>query len=193
MPSSFAVPRTTLTKYDALPLRTYLTTLTASTSASLIYTGLSSANYTSYDFVFSGLLPVGSVDVGLRVYGSTDGGITYSSLWYRTNHYQNTSFAWTVSNAALAGFVTIAEVVEQVRINGVGMNGHLELSYPPLANYPSMFTSYICAPSRTSNRPTLNMTGAMFFNSTTTELNTLKFQFDAGNIQSGSIRIYGII
>lgn len=55
-----------------------------------------------------------------------------------------------------------------------------------------MFTAYICGESRTSDRPTLNMVGGMFMTYGVTEINTVKFAYSAGSIDSGTIKIYGI-
>ena len=96
MPSAFGKPVTTANRFGVVTATvaqsmTLVTTLTASSSASLSYTSFASASYKSYRLMFSRIIPA-SNDVDLRVQASVDGGANYGALWsYGTGVFDNSN------------------------------------------------------------------------------------------------------
>ena len=170
---------------------TLVTTLTASSSASLSYTSFASASYKSYRLMFSRIIPA-SNDVDLRVQASVDGGANYGALWsYGTGVFDNSNTWGSNPGNAQTNNMLIYNTSNAASATYSGVYGELIFNYSPVAG---------TAPALTGMLGARNANGGAYTNpqiqhgvyDNATEVNALKFLFASGNIASGTIRIYGI-
>ena len=169
---------------------TLLATLTASKSASLVYTGFNSSLYKIYFLLFRGLVPNDGSNT-LSMYGSTDGGASYGTLWY--NNFTRNVGDGTLSGGG--GATPAAPTQNLVITDGVTTN-----SYPVSANGTGYLSFGLLGTDDTAwssnlqgygnDKPTLRDTKAYY--RSLAPVNTLKWFFDTGTIKRGSILIFGI-
>lgn len=186
MPSAFGLPIKAIDRYVAPPVMTLLTTLKASTSASLSFTGFSSKSYKHYQLIINSLIP--SVDASVQVYGSIDSGVSYASNWQRSQQFLTDAAAWSTSQGLSTAQLTVSQKVEAANYDSMQCSGVLNLFYSSTSGIRPLLLGYVGSMQPEYTQTTLS-TGV--FNNAT-ELNTLKFQFDTGNILNGTIRIYGV-
>lgn len=192
MPSSFGVPIITANRFGvpaAAQSWTLVTTLTASASTSLIYTGFSRTAYRTYAIVLNGLPPNGSAST-FTCEGSIDGGATYEASWRYQNIYPSGATTVGTNGATGATSNLISQNVSATAAAG-GVYGVLYLGYANVAgrntSLQGAFTYYSAAGS--ISYPSIH--ASLFVN--TTEINAMRFLYNGGTqIESGTIRIYGI-
>ena len=190
MPSAFGLPIKAIDRYVAPPVMTLLTTLTASGSSSLQYTGFSSASYKKYRMIFAGLLPVDN-GVNWEVRASTNSGSTYGALWEGVIISPG-NVALVPTNTQQGGGVTRFPVALACTNNtSTGwVYGEADWAYNPVSGNRSALIG-LCGTRRYDYAyPGPNISHAIF--DTATEVNTLNFSFSTGNIVSGTVKIYGI-
>lgn len=185
MPSAFGKPVTTANRFGVAAGGNgfkLITTLTASTSASLSYTAFDSTTHETYCVVLEDLAAA-SAGNSLFVNGSVDAGSTYGALW-------------TGKTGADGTVVTTPTTSTDMRIAmncsnsaNVGVHGCLYLQFGTAASQRSVL--YGTTVSRdNSNAMNLARFGAYY--DSASPINALKFLFGAGNITSGTIHIYGL-
>ena len=193
MPSAFGKPVTTANRFGAVAAAqvwTLVTTLTASSSASLSYTSFASASYKSYKLIFSRILPATN-DTNWNVNASVDGGANYGALWTGNTLHNDNSAAWgNAITTALTNNPIVIQSSNQGSSALSGIYGELIFNYSPTAGTASAITGMLGSRNNASSRIAPQITHAVYDNAT--EVNALKFLFSSGNIASGTIRIYGI-
>lgn len=166
-------------------------TLTATASASLIITGLSSSAFKTYMFLFRNL-GTSTGNGTLNMHGSVDGGASYGTLWANTRQaFDGTSTAYS-SNSAVSPIQAVPITGRATDVNqgyaGAGYTGYAYLNYGTFGvDYPTFITRFFLFNTYT---PQMGTCQAQYQN--LLELNTLKFVLDSGTITRGSISIYGI-
>ena len=191
MPSAFGVPTRSVNRYVAPPAMTLLATLTASKSASLVYTGFDSLLYKIYFLLFRGLVPNDGAN-SLIMTGSTDGGANYDTLWYNSLT-RNTgdglgSFAGGTNPSAPTQTMNIIGGVSTISGFPVSANGTGYLSFGlPGTDDTAWYCDML---GFAGDRPLMQITKSYYRN--TTPVNTLKWIFDTGTIKRGSILIFGV-
>lgn len=187
MPSSaFGLPVRSADRYEAPPAMTLLATLTASSSASLIYTGISWPSFKCYQIILSDVSPATTPGAVLSVQGSIDSGSNYASLW--DGHILTNESTWVRTAFASSQTCTVQNATDNANASGV-----LFLQLGETVSSSTKTALY----GRTtgwsgggSAAPTTMLTTGFF--SSTAPINTIRFTYSTGNIKSGSIRIYGI-
>ena len=200
------VADTTTTSYLTLESRGYtvgstsavqdnmikLTSTTASNSASIAFTGLSST-YSSYEFIIDALLPA-TDSVGFQMQTSTDGGSTYAS----TNEYsygnmntEGDSGYQSLAATAAASIVLCArsnrDMVGNVA-NAEGITGTLKLYNPSSTTHHR--TTGLFSWGYTDGTIRTGAHGGHII--LASDIDAVKFFFSSGNITSGTITMYGI-
>jgi len=173
---------------------TLITTLTASTSATLTFTNTSiTSTYDNYLFVFSSL----RADTGnsvLFMQTSTDNGSTFAST---AGDY---AYAWGAFDVASA----VAQYQNSTTNTGLKIGYLLNLgsvSSVPQASFNAEI--YLLNPLKSADTTQIVGQGSSYNTRTTTAFgggsriaaevnNAVKFFFDAGNIASGTIQIFGV-
>ena len=179
-------------------------TLTASSSATLSFVdGTSDVvldnTYPIYKFVFTNVHPA-TDDVEFQFNGSDDDSSHSYNITKTTTFYQSqqseagdyTSFAYLTGNdlAQGTGFQDLGRRIGND--NDQCASGELWLFNPSSTTYVKHFMS------RTNNAQTISSTqyaGDCFMGgyfNTTADITAIQFKFDSGNIDAGTIKLYGI-
>jgi len=146
----------------------FLSTQTASSSASLSFTSLITSTYPVYFIKIRSLIPATDA-TNLLLTFSTDNGSTYLSTNYLWSNYHITSGgAPTQTKSASDSSIHVCETASSTSTNnGINME-------------------FYCFGFGTAVVP------AIMGNTGTTAINAIKFAMSAGNIASGTISLYGM-
>jgi hypothetical protein len=174
---------------------TLLSTATASGSSSISFTSGIDSTYDIYQFEFINIHPATN-DVQFEFNFSTDGGSNYNVTKTTTyfNAYHNegdtaTSLAYDGSYdiAQGTGFQTLS--LGQGNDTDESTSGTLQLFNPSNTTYVKHFISN--TNNYQHNNYTINNYSAGYGN-TTSAVNAIRFQMSSGNIDAGTIKMYGI-
>ena len=174
---------------------TFISSQTASASASLSFTSGLDSTYKAYKFVFSSIRPA-SDSLEFRFNGSTDSGsnynVTKTSTMFEAAHYEDdslTNFRYR-TDLDLAQSTAFQPLAADVG-NGADetASGSLLIFNPSSTTYVkhfiSNFNTYV------ANNQSVQTLCAGYFN-TTSAVNAIRFQMASGNITDGKIYLYGI-
>ena len=170
---------------------------TASASASISFTSGIDSTYPIYKFEFINIHPSASGDGNkLQFNLSTDGGsnynVTKTTTAIRAWHYENDSetgldYHTSGDLAQSTGYQVITEGLNND--NDHGASGTMSLFNPSSTTFVKHFIT-----ETSSIRPgDINyryMTAG--YGNTTSAINAVRFQISSGNIDSGTIKLYGI-
>ncbi len=165
---------------------TLIDTKTASSSATLDFTSDITSTYNTYVFVFENIVNATNAQ-RFTVRLSSDNGSTFVATgYYDSNFYMghNTGPTGDANSSTTSGFLSLA----QDSANAVGLSGDLWL-YAPLKNADRVYaggkTSFSTASLivRYDAGITLVSTAAW---------NAVRFLYEAGNIASGKIYLFGV-
>jgi hypothetical protein len=174
--------------------------ITASASASVSFVNGSSdvvldSTYKAYKFVFKNMHPA-TDGVNFQFQGSTDGGSNYNTTMTTTvfiaKHHEDDSATQLVYRAGQdqaqgTNYQTISE--EDGADNDQNTSGELWLYNPSSTTYVKHFMSRISV-AHSADRAT-DVYGAGSFN-TTSAINAIRFKMSSGNIDDGTISLYGL-
>jgi hypothetical protein len=174
---------------------TLLTTATASSSATLDFTSNIDSTYDSYLFKFIDIHPA-TDDVILAFQAdtgtNTNYNLTVTSTFFSARHGENgsgESVSYTTNRDQAQGTGDIKLNYDVGNGNDESVSGELYLFAPS----SSVFIKHFMA--RTSNYGQDNAAGdsykAGYFN-TTTAITRVRFKMTSGNIDSGTIKMYGV-
>ena len=155
-----------------------ITTLTASNSATLSFTGFDASKYGSY--VFKVDIKPASSYVGMYARVSTDGGSSY--------HTGSSDYSSGLSGPAVTSFMMIAGGNGNTAANNTRV-GDLTVINPDNTNTYTIFSSSISNGGPEWPLPGTGLANSAFLSTTT--VNGIQFSVDTGNITSGTIRAYG--
>jgi len=172
-----------------------LSTQTASSDASISFTTGIDSTYETYLFKFINVHP-SSDGAAFQFQGSTNGGSSYgvtitSSNMRMYNKEDGTDTNWGAStNFDLAQSTSYQSIIDNVGSdNDQGGSGELFIYNPSSTTFTKHFIATGCSGHATEYCYTNRVGG--YFN-TTSAVNAISFQFDAGNIDSGIIKLYGV-
>ena len=173
-----------------------LSTQTASGSSSISFTSGIDSTYKEYMFIFNNIHPQ-TTGVHLTFQGSTDGGSNYNttitSTMFRAYHLENDSGADVnyITSSDLAQSTSYQPIIQTTSVNNAdddNMSGYLHLFNPSSNIYVKHFISNCNA----SSDGGWNSYLAGYFN-TTLPINSIDFKFNSGNIDDGTIQMFGIL
>ena len=170
---------------------------TASSSASISFTSGIDSTYPIYKFEFINCHPDGD-QRDLTFNGSTDSGSNYNTTktttWFESYHFENDS-------AAALAYHTGSDLAQstsfQTISNGLGnanddsCNGELWLYNPSSTVFVKHFLCTASSNYRVGLPGLINSWIAGYMN-TTSAVNAIQFKMESGNIDSGTIKLYGI-
>lgn len=176
---TFTSPDGTNLRLESNEAMVYLTSGTASNSATLDFTKLT--GFSNYLIVFNRILPATDSDI-LAWRGSTDGGSTWDTgANYAAQYILATG---TTVNGASEG--TTSALVATAVDNAVeGVSGQM-LFTPGTTNF---LNGTVWMRNSAASAAQLNTSGGIYNGATTS---ALRFFYRGGNITSGTIQIYGI-
>jgi hypothetical protein len=170
---------------------TLISTLTASGSASLSWTGLS--GYDKYYLVFENLLPVtGSGYLAMRL--GTGAGPTYATSGYYaagTLSFSDTATVTGNVRQANTAYAAIASNYGNISASGEGASGFINIfNFSSATTNSAYFNSMTGALTNTPNYSAEFIAGFLTGNSTAKT--AIQIYFTSGNIASGKVSLYGI-
>jgi hypothetical protein len=174
---------------------TLISSQTASASATISFTTGITSTYKAYKFVFINIHP--SVDNSEFQFNmSTDSGsnynVTKTGTFFRAFHNEDdgaTAFGYLTANdtTQTTDFATLS--LNTGNDNDQSVSGYLELFNPSSTTYVKHWIS------RISDVTGSDVQGERFtagYGNTTSAVNAIQFKFDTGNIDTGTIYLYGI-
>ena len=172
-----------------------LSTATASSSSSISFTSGIDSTYDVYKFIGINIHP-SSDGSWLTFQGSTNSGssygVTITSSVFVTAHLENYTFTEFQYNTAmdLAQSTSYQQIYRDVgNQNDEHTSGELYIFSPSSTTYVKHFLSTFSASKENDGSGTQYVAG--YFN-TTSAINAMKFQMNTGNIDAGTIKMYGI-
>jgi len=169
---------------------TLISTATASNSATLTFTGISS----TYDLYFIELVEiVGASASSLRMRTSFDGGANYdtSGYMYQSFGYTSAVTAWTTDFDGSSTFLPVWNNncgAISTTASYSGLSANVYLMSPASSAYTKYFATAVWFTGAAANSYA-QITGAQM---STSPVNAIQFLMASGNIASGKIRLYGI-
>jgi len=198
---SSAIDNTTLSNVSALPAAipagsmVLLSTQTASASASISFTSGITSTYKEYMFIFNNIHA--STQGQFQFQTSTDGGssygVTLTSSFFQAEHYESGSSTFFGYNTGR----DLAQSTSYQNLNGadLGTNnddnfcGALSLFSPSSTTYVKHFIFQGNVNDYDARCTTSYAAG--YFN-TTSAINAIDFKMSSGNIDAGTIQMFGI-
>ena len=175
---------------------TFISSQTASASASLSFTGLSST-YKAYKFIFTNIRPA-TENASFGFQGSTDNGSNYgiaiTSTAFRQYQREDGADSGLGYNTAsdLAQSTALQRIADEVNGDAdQGMSGSMLVFNPSTTTYVKHFISNTNFAHLGVQPYSENHYIAGYMN-TTTAINAIRFNFTSGNITAGKISLYGI-
>jgi hypothetical protein len=174
---------------------TFISSQTASASASISFTSGLTSTYKAYKFVFVNMHPA-TDDIQFQFNMSTDGGsnynVTKTSTFFSAVHGEGgaggtVSYQTTLDLAQSTGFQEIGYAGGND--NDQNLAGTLTLFNPASTTYVKHFIS--TSNNISSGDFTVNNFSAGYGN-TTSAINAIQFKMSSGNIDAGTIYMYGI-
>jgi hypothetical protein len=175
---------------------TLISSQTASASANISFTSGIDSTYKAYKFVFSNIHPA-TDGTTFQFNLSTDGGsnynVTKTTTTFRPFHYESdgTDFAYEAGEdlAQGTGFQTICQNLGNA--NDENSGGSLTLFNPSSTTYVKHFIS-TTSMSHDADYPANVCWFMAGYGNTTSAVNAVRFQMSSGNIDAGTIYLYGI-
>ena len=175
-----------------------LSTATASGSSSISFTSGIDSTYDVYQFEFINMHPQ-NLNVDFQFNLSTDGGsnynVTKTSTSFRVGHREDdggTLFNYDGGN-------DLAQSTAYQKLIGTNMNNDNDMS---VSGYLQIFnpssTTFVKHYIATNNYPTSDASPYVIalyvagYGNTTSAINAIRFQMSSGNIDDGTIKMYGI-
>jgi hypothetical protein len=171
---------------------------TASASASIEFTSGIDSTYPIYQFEFINLHPSNN-EQQLYMGGSVNSGSNYeatakTSTCFRAYHTEGGSSGtlayYTAGDLAQSTDAQYLSV-EASNENDHGVSGTFTLFNPSSTTFVKHFISSSNSVYNDTSDYTMNFYVAGYFN-TTSAINGIRFRFNTGNIDSGTIKLYGI-
>jgi hypothetical protein len=174
---------------------TFISSQTASNSASLSFTSGLTSTYKAYKFVYVNIDPVSTADyTGFQFNLSTDGGsnynVTKTSSLFRAFHFENDSNAVLQFQSGLQQSTSYQDLAERMGDNSdEATSGSLLLINPSSTTYAKHFFADT-SEYNNDNVAVRNIVAG--YGNTTSAINAINFKVSTGNINSGTIYMYGI-
>jgi len=174
-----------------------ISTQTASGSSTISFTSGIDSTYDEYVFKFYNIHP-STDDKKFEFNMSVDTGSNYNvaktTTWFQAYHAENDAGAALAYNTSVdlaqgTGFQTISGNVGIVSDSNVG--GYLYLFNPSSTTFVKHFIA--SAVTNTSGTPSYVQNAYIAgYGNTTSAVDAIQFKMDTGNIDSGTIKLYGI-
>jgi hypothetical protein len=173
---------------------TLISSQTASSSASLSFTSGITSTYKAYKFVFANIHPASSASFDFNL--STDSGsnynVTKTSTFFTAQHNENDALAQIDYETGhdLAQSTAFQNLSRPFSAdNDSGLSGSLILFNPSSTTYVKHF---IARTSCFSTIPRIEDSSIAGYGNTTSAINAIQFKMSSGNIDAGTIYMYGI-
>ena len=173
-----------------------ISSVTASSSASVSFTSGIDSTYKEYIFFFNNLHPASNSNLQFQT--STNGGSSYgvtaTTTFFYASHQENDGEAIVTYNAnrdhaQATDFIYLTGDNMEGTAADASVSGFLHLFEPSSTTFVK---HYISNTDHVADGPyQQNNYSAGYFN-TTTAINAIRFQLTTGNIDSGTVTMYGV-
>jgi hypothetical protein len=167
----------------------FLGALTASDSATLVFNDLTPANYSQFYFVIDRIKRSLSGFANLRVEASINNGVSYLG-----SESVSQGYAWVGSSLFTAisveSFMVISNGSSIDNTTNGGVSGSLLIVEPSNSQYKTAFSTVSNIQSDTKTNFSFENAGYTIW--TTSSINAFKFSLSSGNLDVGTIRLYGL-
>ena len=167
---------------------------TASASASISFTSGIDSTYPIYKFEFIDIHP-GTSDADLGILASTDTGSSYgvatTSTFFDSKHRENDTLATVEYITAFdsAQSTSLVKITGSIANDNDSMgSGEMYLFNPSSTTFVKHF---LTRSNRMFNATSIDSFVGGYIN-TTSAVDAIQFKMDSGNIDSGTIKLYGI-
>ena len=179
-----------------MPIATF--TSDGSDSDASFTSGIDST-YDTYLFIFNNIHPQ-TDNRGLRFIASTNGGSSYgvatTTTWFKTSHGEGDaggSLAYNTGNDAHESTSAIPLLTEQANDNDMALSGRMYLYNPSSTTFVKHF---LCEGAMAESGGGGDDAACHKFISgyinTTSAVNAIKFDMEGGEIQGGTIQLFGV-
>tara|TARA_R100001015_G_C4494637_1_gene71097 strand:- start:9 stop:617 length:609 start_codon:yes stop_codon:yes gene_type:complete len=175
----------------------FISRSTASSSASVSITSGISSTYKEYIFVFNNLHPASNSNLQFQT--STNGGssygVTVTTTFFYASHQENDGEAIVTYNtgrdhAQATDFIYLTGDNMESNNADASVSGYLHLFEPSSTTFVK---HYMSNTDHVADGPyQQNNYSAGYFN-TTTAINAIQFKLTSGNIDSGTVDMYGVL
>ena len=172
----------------------FISKQTASSSASVSFTSGIDSTYKEYIFYFNNIHPSATAKFAFNF--STDGGsnynVTKTTTFFNAIHLENdttTQLDYDVSRD-LAQSTAVAQITQTSGTgNDEGSSGFLHLFDPSNTTFVKHYISRI---SQVTSNPAESDNFSAGYGNTTSAIDAVQFSFTSGNIDAGTISLYGV-
>ena len=175
----------------------FISRSTASSSASLSITSGIDSTYKEYIFVLNNLHPQSdgqNLFFNLSIDGGSNYNVTKTSTFFRANHNENDSAASLNYRTGEDAAQSTANIKLNLGTNGSdsdsGCSGIFHLFEPSNTTFVKHFIARI---SDAFDEPSINDCFISGYGNTTSAVNAITFLFGSGNIDSGTVDMYGVL
>jgi len=173
-----------------------LSTQTASASTSISFTSGLTSTYKEYMFIFNNIHPATdnvSFQFNLSIDGGSNYNVTKTTTHFQAYHYEADTFTDLryLSGNDLAQSTSYQDIIsEQGNANDESTSGTLHLFNPSDTTYVKHFLTNF----NMYNWDNLTMNNYVAgYANTTSAINAIDFKFSSGNIDAGTIQMFGIL
>jgi len=173
-----------------------LSTATASGSSSISFTSGIDSTYDIYQFEFINIHPQNGTGEDFLFQTSTNGGSSYgvtcTSTYFTAYHHEGDAYSGLTydSGGNLAQSTSFQRLADNTKNDNDGsVSGNLSLYAPSSTTYVKHFIGRTI--SMADNPLNYDAFMAGYFN-TQSPVNAIQFKFSSGNIDAGTIKMYGI-
>jgi hypothetical protein len=181
---------------------TYIASVTASASATLSFTSGIDSTYNEYQFHMVNMHPAADASLGFQVNAAGASGFnqpmttTFFEAYNQESGATTPALVYSTGSDQVDGDAAYQIVLRaQESDNDAGANGVLTLYDPSSTTYVKHFTSRGVAMhtdgGTAGNAFTLDDFAAGYIN-TTSAIDEISFKFSTGNIDAGTIHMYGV-
>ena len=175
-----------------------LSTQTASASASISFTSGIDSTYKEYMFIFNNCHPsTSTVDISFN--GSTDGGsnynVTKTSTAFQASHEESdggTEFTYNTDRDLAQSTSNQLFSLQIGNDNDQSVSGYLHLFNPSDTTFVKHYISRVNGYNAAGGGYSQDFYVAGYFN-TQSAINAIRFSFNSGNIDDGTIQMFGIL
>lgn len=173
-----------------------LSTQTASSSASISFTSGITSTHKEYIFIFNNIHPANN-NVKLTFQASTDTGSSYGVTITSTRYYAFHRENDATPELAYDGSEDLAQSTNFQNVTGAIGNGNDEVGIGYIHLFNPSSTTFakhfiVNANSYHGLGASLNAYTAGYYNSTSA-IDAIQFKMDSGNIDAGTIQMFGVV
>jgi hypothetical protein len=172
---------------------TFISSQTASASASISFTTGIDSTYKEYQFYFVNLhaSAISTFSFQTSTDGGSNYGVTTTTTYFNAGHNEADNDAFLSYNTGrdLAQSTSFQQIAQQTNTgNDDNVSGVLKLFNPASTTYVKHFINRV---SNSDSVYAWDINVAGYFN-TTSAINAVQFKFSTGNIDAGKILLFGI-